>query len=42
MTSPTDRPATLDKAYDPHAIEMRLYDSWALSGRAEGAGLFPF
>ncbi len=40
MASPTDRPATLDKAYEPHAIEKHLYDAWEQAGvfRPSGQG----
>ena len=39
--SPTDRPATLDKAYEPHAIETRLYDSWEQAGAFLPSGQGP-
>jgi len=38
MASPTDRPATLDKAYEPHAIEKRLYDTWEQAGAFRPSG----
>ena len=38
MTSPTDRPATLDKAYEPHAIEQRLYETWERAGYFQPTG----
>lgn len=38
MASPTDRPATLDKAYEPHAIEKRLYDTWEQAGYFQPTG----
>ena len=41
MASPTDRPATLDKAYEPHAIEKRLYDSWEQAGAFRPSGQGP-
>jgi len=41
MASPTDRPATLDKAYDPHAIERRLYDTWEQTGAFRPSGQGP-
>jgi len=31
MSTPNDRP-TLDKAYEPHAIESRLYQAWEQAG----------
>jgi valyl-tRNA synthetase len=31
MSAPNDRPA-LDKAYEPHAIEKRLYETWERAG----------
>jgi len=41
MASPTDRPATLDKAYEPHAIERRLYDTWEQTGAFRPSGQGP-
>ena len=41
MASPTDRPATLDKAYEPHAIEKRLYDTWEQAGAFRPSGQGP-
>ncbi|HWR88588.1 MAG TPA: valine--tRNA ligase, partial [Acidiferrobacterales bacterium] len=41
MASPTDRPATLDKAYEPHAIERRLYDTWEQAGAFHPSGQGP-
>ena len=41
MASPTDRPATLDKAYEPHAIERRLYDTWEQAGAFRPSGQGP-
>jgi valyl-tRNA synthetase len=41
MASPIDRPATLDKAYEPHAIEKRLYDSWEQAGTFRPSGQGP-
>ena len=41
MTSPTDRRATLDKAYEPHAIEKRLYDSWEQADAFRPSGQGP-
>ena len=38
MASPTDRPAPLDKAYDPHAIEQRLYETWERAGYFQPSG----
>ncbi len=40
MTAPKDRPAALDKTYEPHAIETRLYETWEQAGyfRPAGAG----
>jgi len=38
MSSPTDRPATLDKAYEPHAIETRLYHAWEQAGAFRPSG----
>ena len=38
MASPTDRPAPLDKAYDPHAIEQRLYQTWERAGYFQPSG----
>jgi valyl-tRNA synthetase len=38
MASPTDRPATLDKAYEPHAIETRLYHAWEQAGAFRPSG----
>jgi valyl-tRNA synthetase len=40
MATPNDRPA-LDKAYDPHAIEIRLYESWEQAGYFRPAGQGP-
>jgi valyl-tRNA synthetase len=37
MAAPNDRPA-LDKAYDPHAIEKRLYQTWEQAGYFRPAG----
>jgi len=37
MAAPDDRPP-LDKAYDPHAIEQRLYDSWERAGNFQPSG----
>jgi len=36
MATPNDRPA-LDKAYEPHAIETRLYESWERAGHFQPA-----
>ncbi len=41
MASPTDRPATLDKAYEPHAIEKRLYETWEQAGAFRPSGQGP-
>ena len=38
MASPNDRPAPLDKAYDPHAIEQRLYQTWEHAGYFQPSG----
>ncbi len=38
MASPTDRPATLDKTYEPHAIEQRLYETWERAGYFQPSG----
>jgi len=40
MAAPNDRPA-LDKAYDPHAIETRLYESWEQAGYFRPSGQGP-
>jgi valyl-tRNA synthetase len=41
MATPTDSPAALDKAYDPHAIEKRLYETWEQSGAFRPSGQGP-
>ena len=38
MASPTDRPAALDKTYEPHAIETRLYETWERAGYFQPSG----
>ena len=38
MATPNDRPAPLDKAYDPHAIEQRLYQTWEHAGYFQPSG----
>jgi len=37
MAAPNDRPA-LDKAYEPHAIEQRRYDTWENAGYFQPTG----
>jgi len=37
MVAPNDRPP-LDKAYDPHAIEQRLYQTWERAGYFQPSG----
>jgi len=41
MASPTERPAALDKAYEPHAIEKRLYQTWEQIGAFRPSGQGP-
>ncbi len=41
MASPTERPAALDKAYEPHAIETRLYHTWEQAGAFQPSGQGP-
>ena len=41
MASPTERPAPLDKAYEPHAIETRLYQTWEQAGAFRPSGQGP-
>ncbi len=41
MASPTERPAPLDKAYEPHAIEIRLYQTWEQAGAFRPSGQGP-
>ncbi len=41
MASPTDRPAALDKTYEPHAIETRLYQTWEQAGAFRPSGQGP-
>jgi len=38
MASPTEHPAALDKTYEPHAIEQRLYETWERAGYFRPAG----
>lgn len=41
MASPTERLAALDKAYEPHAIETRIYQTWEQSGYFKPQGQGP-
>jgi valyl-tRNA synthetase len=41
MASPTERLAALDKAYEPHAIETRIYQTWEQAGYFKPQGQGP-
>ncbi len=41
ITSPIGDGPTLDKAYDPHAIEQRIYDTWEQAGHFKPSGTGP-
>src|SRR3989344_1280492 len=41
MTPPIGDGPTLDKAYDPHAIEKRIYETWEQAGHFKPSGTGP-